>query len=72
MHAKAKRLEKFYEIEEIFLGFKPFLDSTEQEIPRPKNRRRRKTHYNGNKKRHTVKSQLTVNSKGLIFNKSSF
>ena len=70
MHEKAKRLEAIEEIEVMFPGFKAFLDSTEQEIPRPKNRRRRKTHYSGKKKRHTVKTQLAVNSDGLIVHKS--
>lgn len=54
----------------MFPGFKAFLDTTEQEIPRPKNRRRQKTHYSGKKKRHTVKTQITVNSLGLIVHKS--
>ena len=70
IHAKAKRLEKLDEIEAMFPGFKAFLDSTEQEIPRPQNKRKRKTHYSGKKKRHTVKTQLTVNSNGLIVHKS--
>lgn len=70
MHAKVKRLETIDEIEAMFPGFRAFLDSTEQEIPRPKNRRRRKTHYSGKKKRHTVKTQLAVNSVGLIVHKS--
>ena len=70
MQQKIKRLEKIDEIEEMFPGFKAFLDSTEQEIPRPKNRRRRKTHYSGKKKRHTVKTQLAVNAAGLIVHKS--
>jgi hypothetical protein len=71
MHDKARRLQSIDEIEELFSGFRAFLDSTEQEIPRPKNRRRRKTHYSGKKKRHTVKTQLTVNSLGLIVHKSA-
>jgi hypothetical protein len=70
IHDKAKRLQTIDEIEAMFPGFKAFLDSTEQEIPRPKNRRRRKTHYSGKKKRHTVKTQLAVNSEGLIVHKS--
>src|SRR6476646_3472830 len=40
--------------EEYFPGFKAFVDSTEQEIPRPKNKRRRKSYYSGKKKKHTV------------------
>jgi len=54
----------------MFPGFKAFLDATEQEIPRPKAKRKRKTHYSGKKKRHTVKTQLTVNKEGLIIHKT--
>src|SRR6476661_6343331 len=43
--------------EEYFPGFKAFVDSTEQEIPRPKNKRRRKSYYSGKKKKHTIKTQ---------------
>jgi hypothetical protein len=69
-HLKVKRLETIEEIESMFPGFKAFLDSTEQEIPRPQNKHKRKTHYSGKKKRHTVKTQLTVNTDGLIVHKS--
>jgi len=48
----------------MFPGFIAFLDATEQEVPRPKNKRKRKTHYSGKKKKHTVKTQLTVNKHG--------
>ena len=54
----------------MFPGFIAFLDATEQEVPRPKNKRKRKTHYGGKKKKHTVKTQLTVNKHGLIVHKS--
>lgn len=67
---KVRRLQSIEEIEAMFPGFKAFLDATEQEIPRPKAKRKRKTHYSGKKKRHTVKTQLTVNSDGLIVHKT--
>ncbi len=70
-HDKVKKLETIDEIEALFPGFKAFLDATEQEIPRPKNKRKRKTHYSGKKKRHAVKTQLTVNRSGLIIHKTS-
>jgi len=70
LHDKAKRLQNIEEIEAMFPEFKAFIDATEQEIPRPKNKQKRKTHYSGKKKRYTVKTQLTVNSKGLIIHKS--
>lgn len=66
LHQKARRLRTIDEVEAVFPGFKAFLDATEQEIPRPKNKRKRKTHYSGKKKRHTVKTQITVNENGLI------
>ena len=67
---KVKKIESIAELEEMFPGFTAFLDATEQEVPRPKNKRKRKTHYSGKKKKHTVKTQLTVNEKGLIVHKS--
>ncbi len=66
LHDRARRLQKLEEIEAMFPGFKAFLDATEQEIPRPESKKKRKTHYSGKKKRHTVKTQLTVNGDGLI------
>ena len=69
-HKKARRLQTLDEIEAMFPGFKAFLDATEQEIPRPKAKRKRKTHYSGKKKRHTVKTQITVNKDGLIVHKT--
>jgi hypothetical protein len=70
LHDKAKRLQSIEEIEAMFPEFKAFIDATEQEIPRPKNRKKRRTHYSGKRKRHTVKTQLTVNCRGLIIHKS--
>jgi len=70
MHQKVRRLRTIDEVEEVFPGFKAFLDATEQEIPRPKSKRKWKTHYSGKKKRHTVKTQITVNKNGLIVHKT--
>jgi hypothetical protein len=67
---RVRRLQSVEEIEAMFPGFKAFLDATEQEIPRPHNKRKRKTHYSGKRKKHTVKTQLTVNKQGLIVHKS--
>ena len=66
LHDKVRRLQTLEEITAMFPELKAFLDATEQEIPRPKNKRKRKTHYSGKRKRHTVKTQLTVNADGLI------
>ena len=56
--------------EEYFPGFKAFIDSSEQAIPRPKNKRRRKNDYSGKKKKHTIKTQYMVNGEGLILHKT--
>jgi DDE superfamily endonuclease len=71
LHDMARRARTFEEVERYFPGFKAFVDTTEQEIPRPKNATKRKTHYSGKKKRHTVKTQLTVNSEGLIVHRAN-
>jgi len=70
LNDKARRLQTLEEIEAMFPEFKAFLDATEQEISRPKNKRKRKTHYSGKKKRHTVKTQLNVNAVGLIIHQT--
>jgi hypothetical protein len=66
-----KRLKTKEEVEQYFPGFLAFIDSTEQQIPRPKNNRKRKACYSGKKKRHTVKTQLMVNNRGFIIHKSA-
>ncbi len=48
-----------------------FIDSTEQQIPRPVDKDRRKMYYSGKKKRHTVKNQLMVNKDGYIIHKTA-
>jgi hypothetical protein len=63
---KIRRLQTLDEVDAVFPGFKAFVDATEQEIPRPKSKLKRKTHYSGKKKKHTVKTQITVNKDGLI------
>ena len=70
IHRKARRLGSLEELEELFPGLKAFLDATEQEILRPRDKRKRRTHYSGKRKRHTVKTQITVNKAGLILHKT--
>jgi len=70
LYERARRARTVEEVEEYFPGFKAFIDATEQEIPRPKDKGKRRSHYSGKRKRHTVKTQLTVNSKGLIIHKT--
>ena len=70
LYKRSRRLRTIDEVEEYFPGFKAFIDSTEQEIPRPKNKRKRKSYYSGKKKKHTIKTQYLVNSEGLILHKT--
>ena len=48
-----------------------FIDSTEQQIPRPMDKDRRKIFYSGKKKRHTIKNHLMVNNRGYILHKAN-
>ncbi|MEZ5370679.1 MAG: transposase family protein [Candidatus Nitrosocosmicus sp.] len=44
-----------------------FTDCTEQPIPIPMNKKKRRLYYSGKKKKHTsVKNLFTANQKGLI------
>jgi hypothetical protein len=70
LYKRSRRLRTIGEVEEYFPGFKAFIDSSEQEIPRPKNKRRRKSYYSGKKKKHTIKTQYMVNSEGTILHKT--
>jgi len=70
MIKKTRRIRNMDELLELFPEMKCFIDATEQEIPRPKNKRRRKNYYSGKKKRHTVKTQILVNKKGIILHKT--
>ena len=64
-----KRLKTLEEVEKYFPGFLSFIDSTEQEIPRPVDKERRKMYYSGKKKKHTIKTQLMVNNQGIVIHK---
>jgi len=66
----ARRARTIEEVEAYFPGFRAFIDASEQEIPRPKDKRRRKSYYSGKKKKHTVKTQYMVNGDGLILHKT--
>jgi hypothetical protein len=54
-----------------FPGFLASIDSTEQQIPRPADKNKRKMYYSGKKKRHTVKNQVMVNNRGFITHKAT-
>jgi hypothetical protein len=43
LHNKIKRLQTLEEIEEVLPELCTYIDATEQEIPRPKNKHKRKT-----------------------------
>ena len=65
-----KRLKTLKEVEKYFPGLMAFVDCTEQPIPRPADKNKRKIFYSGKKKRHTVvKNQITVNNRGYILHK---
>ncbi len=68
-----KRLKTPEAVEKYFPGFLAFIDCTEQQIPRPVDKERRKIFYSGKKKRHTiVKNQITVNNRGYILHKVGY
>jgi hypothetical protein len=67
-----KRLKIPEEVEKYFPGFLAFTDCTEQQIPRPVDKNRRKIFYSGKKKRHTIKNQITVNNRGYILHKVGY
>lgn len=71
IHKTVKKIGKVEELEKLFPELLAIVDATEQEIPRPKNKRRRKNYYSGKKKRHTVKTQIVVNTDGLIVHKTN-
>ena len=68
-----KRLKTTEEVEQYFpAGFLAFIDCTEQQIPRPVDKKRRKVYYSGKKKRHTaVKNQFMVNNHGYVIHKTN-
>jgi len=65
-----KRLKSIEEVEQYFPGFIAFVDCSEQQIPRPKNKKRKRIYYSGKKKKHTVKNLYTANQNGLIIYKT--
>jgi len=69
----AKRLRTLDEVEKYYpAGFLAFIDSTEQRIPRPVDKKRKKIFYSGKKKRHiAVKMQFMVNNHGIIIHKTN-
>ena len=70
-YADAKKLKTVQELQQFFPELIVITDGTEQPIPRPKDRAKRKSHYSGKKKKHTVQNQITVNLDGVIIHKST-
>ncbi len=72
IYPTTKRLKTLEAVEKYFPGFLAFTDCTEQQIPRPADKNRRKIFYSGKKKRHTIKNQITVNNRGYILHKVGY
>ena len=62
-----KRISTLEELKEIIPDLDEILgDATEQRIPRPLKKRKRKKYHSGKKKAFTVKTQIVTNKHGLI------
>ena len=70
LYRVTKRLKTIEEVEQYFPGFMAFTDCSEQPIPKPKNRLRKRLDHSGKKKRHTVKNLYTANQKRWIIYKT--
>lgn len=57
-------LHKHPEFKEVLI------DATEQEVPKPKDKAKRRGNYSGKKKRHTLKTQVTTSRSGLLLHVS--
>ena len=68
-YADSKKLKTIQELQQFFPELIVITDGTEQPIPIPKNKKKRKTHYSGKKKKHTVQNQITINLDGMIIHK---
>ena len=53
-------LEKHPEIKEVLI------DATEQKVPRPEDKGKRRTRYSGKKKEHTIKTQVVTTKKLIL------
>ena len=68
-YASAKKVTTLEELERQFPEFQIIIDATEQPIPKPKDKKKRRKYYSGKKKRHTIKNQYTINMRGEIIHK---
>jgi len=69
LYTDSKKINDIQQLHEFFPELIAITHGTEQQIPRPKNKKKRKTHYSGKKKRHTVKNQITINLNDEIIHK---
>lgn len=58
-------IETFPELTEIII------DATEQQVNKPKGKRRKNPYRSGKKKQHTIKTQMTINKQGQILHIST-
>ncbi len=70
-YADSKKLKSLEDIQQLFPELIAITDGTEQSIPRPKDKKKKKTHYSGKKKKYTVQNQITINLNGEIIHKST-
>lgn len=64
---KGKKITTIEELKKIIPDLDNFLtDATEQPIPRPKKKVKRKKYHSGKRKSFTIKTQITTNKRGLI------
>ena len=70
-YADSKKLKSLDDIQQFFPELIAITDGTEQPIPRPKDKKKKKTHYSGKKKKHTIQNQITINLDGVIIHKST-
>ena len=68
---KIERIRNMDELLEILPEMEAFIDATEQEIPRPKDKEKKKEYYSGKRKRHTIKTQIATNKDGLMIHSNS-
>jgi len=69
-YSDVKKINNIMQLQEFFPELIAITDGTEQPIPRPKDKKKRKTHYSGKKKKYTIQNQITVNLNGEIIHKS--
>ncbi len=70
LYADSKKINSMQQLQEFSPELIAMIHGTKQPIPRPKDKRKRKTHYSGKKKKHTVQNQITINLDGIIIHKS--